>query len=277
MAKISEILAEGSTYSYEFFPPKDDIQAAALEKTIGQLAVTDPDFISVTYGALGNTRETTRDIVITQNARWSFPAMAHLTCVAQSRSELTDLIDEYAANDVENILALRGDGDQPGDFAHAIDLTAYIKDRLPGMTVGVAAHPEVHPDSPGRHSDRDHLVAKLEVADFAITQFFFEAGHYRRLVNELGALGNNKPIIPGIMLFTSADGLRRMSAMNNTSLPPALAAKLGAMSDPADTAKLAIETAAELIDELRADDVPGVHIYTLNKSGPALELKSLVG
>jgi methylenetetrahydrofolate reductase (NADPH) len=276
MSKIASILENGPTYSYEFFPPKDIAQATVLTATIGELAVTQPDFISVTYGALGNTRETTKNTVIEQNGRWAFPTMAHLTCVGQRREEIVGLIDEYASSGLENILALRGDGDEPGDFPHAIHLAEFIKDRYPAMSVGVAAHPEIHPDSSSRKQDRATLAAKLEVADFAITQFFFDADHYHRLVDELDALGSNKPIVPGVMLFTTSAGLIRMADMNNTSLPTALIAELDTLDKPADVSKLAIETAADLISDLSDYDIPGVHIYTLNKSGPALALTELL-
>lgn len=272
MAKIANLLEQGPTYSYEFSPPKDDAQAASLNGTIEALEVTYPDFTSITYGALGNTRDTTRDVAIAQNEIRDFPMMAHLTCVGQSRSEITGLVDAYIDGGLENILALRGDGDDPSDFAHAVDLVEYIRGRYPSLSLGVAAHPEVHPSSPSRKQDREHLAAKLEVADFAITQFFFDADHYRRLVEELDALGNDKPVLPGIMLFVSAAGLHRMAAMNNTSVPGDLAAQLETLDRPDDIGKLAVETAAGLIDELSDYGVPGLHIYTLNRSAPALAL-----
>lgn len=276
MSTIATILEQGPTYSYEFFPPKDSAQAASLATTIGELVVTQPDFISVTYGALGNTRETTKKTVIDQNGLWSFPTMAHLTCVGQQRDELVALVDEYADAGLENILALRGDGDETGDFPHAIDLAAFIKDDYPTMSVGVAAHPEIHPASSSRKLDRETLAAKLEIADFAITQFFFDADHYHRLVDELDALGNTKPIVPGIMLFASAAGLTKMADMNNTSLPANLTSELEILDSPSDISKLAVETAADLISELNDYDIPGVHVYTLNRSGPALALKELI-
>lgn len=277
MARIAEILENGPTYSYEFFPPKDDRQSAALAQTIEELSVTDPDFISVTHRAQAGTGDATQEVVVLQNDTRSFPVMAHLTCAGQTGAEVTAIVDGYADDGLENILALRGDSDEHGDFGHAIDLAEFIKGRHPGMSLGVAGHPEVHPDSRSRSEDRRHLAAKLEVADFAITQFFFDADDYRRLVDELDVLDCRKPVIPGIMLFASAAGLRRMAAMNDSSLPSRLTGQLDALDRPEDISKLAVETAAELIDDLGADDVPGLHIYTLNRSQPALELKKLVG
>lgn len=271
MAKIATLLEQGPTYSYEFFPPKNDAQAAALEETIDVLEETVPDFTSITYGALGSTRATTTGVAIAQNEQRDFPMMAHLTSVGQSRAEIGRLVETYIGGGLENILALRGDGDEPGGFEHAVDLAEFIKERDASLSVGVAAHPEVHPRSPSRKEDRERLAAKLEVADFAITQFFFDADHYRRLVEELDSLGNVKPVIPGIMLFASEAGLRRMADMNGTDLPESLTGPLGRLESPEDVGKLAVETAAELIDEL-SGEAPGLHVYTLNRSEPALAL-----
>jgi methylenetetrahydrofolate reductase (NADPH) len=276
MVKIDSILESGGTYSYEFFPPKDDLQAAALEIEIAELAVTRPDFISITYGALGSTREITKELAVSQNTRWDFPTMAHITCVGQDVVEISELVDEYALDGLENLLALRGDGEKTGDFAHAIDLVTFIKNRHPFMSVGVAAHPETHPESRTRMEDRQRLAAKLEVADFAITQFFFDTDHYCRLVDELDALGSNKPIIPGIMLFNSVNGLVRMARMNNTSLPKTFIERLESVNNQADLGKLAVESAVQMVDVLNDYGAPGFHIYTLNKSRPALELKKLI-
>lgn len=276
MTEIANILEAGPTFSYEFFPPRNEVQAAVLESAIRELAITNPDFISITYGAMGRTRDITREIAIDNNHLWGFPTMAHLTCVGQSRDEILDSIDTYAIEGVENILALRGDGEAPGDFEHAIELVSIIKYHYPNMSVGVAAHPEVHPDSPGRKQDREYLAAKLGVADFAITQFFFHADDYRRLIEELDELGINKPVIPGIMLFASVPGLTKMANLNNTALPMALTEKLEVFDSPADIGKIAVEAAAQLIDDLSDYDVPGLHIYTMNRSQPALQLKKLL-
>lgn len=272
MAKIAEILANNSpTISYEFFPPKGAAQAANLERTIGSLAATEPDFISITYGALGSTRETTRDIAIEQNRQLPFPVMAHLTCAGQTRSDIMKLLAAYEEGGLENILALRGDG-QPGDIQHAIDLVELIKNRHPSMSVGVAAHPEGHPNSPSLKTDRQHLAEKLQAADFAITQFFFDAGAYYRLVEQLDTLDCRKPVIPGIMLFASAVGLKKMAELNNTAIPEGLTTALDGLTNPQDIGKLALDTAIELAHDLRDQGAPGLHVYTLNRSQPAVDL-----
>lgn len=277
MAQIAEILKDRQTFSYEFHPPKNETQVEALQTALGELSATDPDFISITYGALGSTRETTRDIAIAENAHYTFPVMAHLTCEDHSKTDISNLLQEYSVGGLENILALRGDGSQAGEFEHAIDLVEFIKQSYPRMSVGVAAHPEIHPDSTSRPEDRSRLAAKLELADFALTQFFFNPDPYKSLVDELDSLGCTKPVIPGIMLFGSAQGLYRMAGLNNTFLPPELVEQLDTLSKPSDIAKLAVETSVNIVKGLEAYDIPGLHIYTLNKSEPAMELQKAIG
>ncbi|MSY91410.1 MAG: 5,10-methylenetetrahydrofolate reductase, partial [Actinobacteria bacterium] len=193
MTYISDLLAAGRTCSFEFFPPKTDDAARALEQTIAELEPLDPSFVSVTYGAGGSTRERTRDVVINIERNIGITAMAHLTCVGHTRAQLDSLLDEYKAAGVSNILALAGDPivDDNGvvaesEFEFAMELVELIKEKS-GFSIGVAAHPEGHPRSEDLYSDRRHLADKLNVADFAITQFFFEAEPYLRLVDGLSA------------------------------------------------------------------------------------------
>ncbi len=179
MARISDLLAAGRTSSFEFFPPKTDEAARGLEKTIGELAPLDPSFVSVTYGAGGSTRDRTRDIVIHIQRDAGITAMAHLTCIAHDPEDLVSLLRQYQEAGIENILSLAGDppDEAPatvGELRYASELIELIH-MVGDFCVGVAAHPELHPRSGGdRGHDRDHLAAKLELADFAITQFFFE-------------------------------------------------------------------------------------------------------
>jgi methylenetetrahydrofolate reductase (NADPH) len=202
MTRIADLLASGRTCSFEFFPPKTDEAARALEQTIADLAPLDPSFVSVTYGAGGSTRERTRDVVINIEQNIGITAMAHLTCVGHTRSEIDSLLDEYKAAGVANILALAGDPlvDDSGDvaeseFGFATELVELIADKG-DFSIGVAAHPEGHPRSPDLYSDRRHLAEKLNMADFAITQFFFEPEPYLRLVEGLAAFGCMKPVLP---------------------------------------------------------------------------------
>lgn len=272
MTLIADLLRTGPTRSLEFFPPRTDEAERQFERALGELAVLGPSFASVTYGALGSTQERTREIVVRMNAEHAFPTMAHLTCVGHTRAEIAALLDEYARRGVRNILALGGDppadGRQPGgDFAHAIELVEIVRAHPAGFCVGVAAHPELHPRSGDRASDRRHLAAKLRLADFGISQFFFRVSEYERMVEELAALGCDRPVLPGVMPIVSASGLRRMAEMNRTSIPPRLGARLDAADDDADAvAAIGVEVATELCRDLIAAGAPGLHLYTLNRS-----------
>lgn len=272
MTRIAELLADHQTYSYEFFPPKDAAQAECLNDAVEALTATEPDFVSVTCGALGSGQSFTHDTVVGMQQR-GLTAMPHVTCISQSREHITDTISTYTAAGINNILALHGDGAVSGDFDHAIDLVSHIRSTQPSLSIGVAAHPEVHPSSANRATDRQHLAAKLKLADFALTQFFFQANAYARLVDELDALDCRKPIIPGVILFNNAAGLQRIAGLNNTNLPAALTEQLD-KTKQTDIGKLAVETAFKLIDDLRHQGIPGIHIYTLNRASAALELYS---
>ena len=282
MTYIRDLLAEGRTVSFEFFPPKTDEAERQLEKAIRELEPLNPSFVSVTYGAGGSTRERTRDIVIGIERDTSLTAMAHLTCVGHTRAEVVDLLGEYQDGQVHNILALAGDpptdgSDPEGDFRYAIELVELVRESG-DFSVGVAAHPEGHPRSVDMASDRRHLAAKLEVADFAITQFFFRADDHLRMVDELGALGCDTPVIPGIMPVTNARQVQRFAELSGAEFPVDLAARLEAVADdPAAVRAIGVEVATELCERLLAEGVPGLHFYTLNRSTATREIAANLG
>jgi methylenetetrahydrofolate reductase (NADPH) len=284
MTKIADLLAVGPTSSFEFFPPKTDDAARELEKTIGELEALEPSFVSVTYGAGGSTRERTRDIVIHIERDTGITAMAHLTCVGHTRQELVSLLEEYREAGISNILALAGDppADMPdegewGDVAHALDLVRLIHE-VGDFSVGVAAHPEGHPRSPDMDHDRRHLAAKLAEADFAITQFFFEAEPYLRMVDELAARGCHTPVLPGIMPVTNARQIARFAQLAGAEFPSHLAARFEALGDDGAAVRaLGVELATELCQELLDNGVPGLHFYTLNRSTATREIAANLG
>jgi methylenetetrahydrofolate reductase (NADPH) len=282
MTRIADLLAAGPTTSFEFFPPKTDAAAVQLEKAVQELAPLQPSFVSVTYGALGSTRDRTREVVTRINDDHPFPAMAHLTCVGHTRAEVVALLETYAAAGVRNVLALGGDPpadgrDPGGEFTHACELLELVQ-AVGGFSVGVAAHPELHPRSPDRVSDRRYLAEKLAAADFAVTQFFFDAAHYVELLDELAALGVDKPVIPGVLPVTNVAGLRRMAAMNGTDVPAALVARLDAVADdPAAVAAIGVEVAVELCTALLAAGAPGLHLYTMNRSSSIRAVLAALG
>ncbi|MGB6057860.1 MAG: methylenetetrahydrofolate reductase [Microthrixaceae bacterium] len=285
MSRIADIIADanGPTLSVEFFPPKTPAGDATLNRTIDELRTLSPSFVSVTYGAGGSTRERTRDLVVDINATEGYPAMAHLTCVGHTKNELNELIDDYSASGVDNILALGGDppadgSPVPGDFTYAIELVELVRERAPHMSVAVAAHPECHPRSIDIAEDRRHLARKLAAADFALTQFFFDADNYFRMIDELEARpeGCRTPILPGIMPLTNLAGIERMSKMSGTTFPVETAARLEAASE-ADRLKMVVEEAALLSQALLDGGAPGLHLYGLNRSETVLGIVKALG
>jgi methylenetetrahydrofolate reductase (NADPH) len=283
MTRIDDLLAAGPTLSFEFFPPKTDEAERQLEKTIHELAPLAPSFVSVTYGALGSTRDRTKDIVVRFNHEQPFPCMAHLTCVGHTRGEVVALLDEYQQAGVRNILALAGDppddgSDPGGDFTYAMQLVELVREHPGGFSIGVAAQPELHPRSPDRASDRRHFAAKLEAADFAVTNFFFLVDDYLQLVDEVADAGSTKPILPGIMPAISVPGLVRMAAMNGTTIPPALlAAYEAAEGRPDEVRRVAVESSTELARALLEAGAPGLHLYALNRSAAVLQIVGNLG
>jgi methylenetetrahydrofolate reductase (NADPH) len=283
MTRISDLLDTGPTLSFEFFPPKTDEAERTLEKTVADLAELRPSFVSVTYGALGSTRERTRDVVTRINREQAFPAMPHLTCVGHTRADIAELLDHYAESGIDNILALGGDppadGSTPeGDFEHASELVEQVRAHPHGFAIGVAAHPELHPRSADRVSDRRHLAAKLEAADFAMTQFFFTVDDYLRLVDELGELGVDKPVLAGVMPVATVAGVRRMAGMNGSAIPEPLLERLVAVEDqPEAVRQIGVEVASELGAALLAEDAPGLHLYALNRSESVREVYANLG
>lgn len=282
MAKIRDLLARGRTFSFEFFPPKTDEQQATLVRTLRALEPLQPSFVSVTYGAGGSTRERTHDLVVGMLRTTSLNPMAHLTCVSHTRLELAEILVGYRRAGVENLMALGGDPPKdrdapPGELQFAIELVELAL-AIGGFSIGVAAHPEGHPRSPDLATDRAQLARKLELADFAVTQFFFRGEDYLRLVDELSALGVHKPVIPGIMPVTNVRQVQRFAELSGAEFPPDLAERLYAVADsPEEVRRIGVETATELCQKLLAEGVPGLHFYTLNMSKATREICANLG
>jgi methylenetetrahydrofolate reductase (NADPH) len=285
VTRIAELLASGGpTVSLEFSPPKDDEAEAQLVAVLDELApAIGPSFASVTYGALGSTRDRTRDVVVRFNRDHDFPTMAHLTCVGHRKSDINELLDHYAANGVCNILALGGDppadgSDPGGDFEHAMQLVEIVRDHPGDFSVGVAAHPEKHPRSPSPETDRRFLAEKLSVADFAVTQFFWSVEPYQRLLDDLAALGCHKPVIPGVMLFINIHSMRRMSELNDTTIPDELWQRcLEVDGDPRAVRLLGTEVCERISRGLLDAGAPDLHLYTMNRATAAIDLVDRLG
>jgi methylenetetrahydrofolate reductase (NADPH) len=253
-----------------------------LSRTLRRLEPLRPSYVSVTYGAGGSTRERTHDLVVEINRDTSMTAMAHLTCAAHTRAELVEIVTRYRDAGIENILCLGGDPPAdldlpPGELAYAVELVELVRD-IGDFSVGVAAHPEPHPKSPSRESDRYWTARKLEKADFAITQFFFEAEHYFDLVAGLRANGVDKPVLPGIMPATNLRSITRMAELQGSGFPKWLADKLYAVGDDKDAVReVGIAEATKLCQALLDGGAPGLHFYTLNRSTATREIFTRLG
>jgi methylenetetrahydrofolate reductase (NADPH) len=281
MARIADLLAAGRTFSFEFFPPKTDGAQLSLGRAIGELEPLAPSFVSVTYGAGGSTRQRTHAVVSWMRKETTLTPMAHLTCQGHVRAEIREILNDYAADGVENILALGGDvpadGEPaPSDYTYASDL---LEDVVADgrFSVGIAAHPELHPRSPDRATDRKFLAAKLSRADFAITQFFFDLDVYVQMVNELADLGVTKPILPGIMPVTNKSQIRRMAELSGAAFPAWLAERLDRTDDAEEIRRIGVDAATELCQGLLDAGAPGLHFYTMNRSTATREIYANLG
>lgn len=264
--------------SFEFFPPRTDEAEAGLWRAITRLAPLEPDFVSVTYGAGGSTRERTHRTVQRILAETNLTPAAHLTCVEASRDEVDAVVDSYHAAGVRHIVALRGD--PPGDagiggvyqpradgYANATELTAAVN-RRGGFEVSVGCYPEGHPESPSLAHDIEVLKAKIDAgATRAISQFFFDMDAFLRFRDRVRAAGITIPLIPGIMPVSNFTGLKRMSAACGASVPAWLEAHFDGLDDDPETRKLlAASVAAETCARLQEEGFQDFHFYTLNRA-----------
>lgn len=278
---------EGTSYSFEFFPPKDDAGEQTLWEAIRHLERIRPTFVSVTYGAGGSTRDRTVRVTGRIAHETTLTPMAHLTCVGSSVSDLRQVVGEYADAGIRNVLALRGDPPggpgtpwtaHPEGLNHADEVVALVRS-LGSFTVGVAAFPDGHPESSGLDQDADVLVRKADAgAEFAVTQFVFDADSYLRLRDRVVARGRTLPIIPGLMPVTSFSQVRRMATMSGTPLPDAVISRLEIVADdPVAIREVGVQIATELAQRLLAEGAPGLHFYTMNRSLATLKVYANLG
>ncbi len=276
------------TVSVEFFPPKDDAGEARLWEASSALETIAPDFISVTYGAGGSTRDRTIQITKEITKRTGRGTVAHLTCVGSTKDELLEILSQYKGAGIKSILALRGDPvggpaanwvTTDGGFDHA-DQLVELAISQGGFDVGVAAFPDGHPASSGNsEKDIDVLIRKEQLgATFATTQFFFESSKWETLVSKLSARGSNLPIIAGILPITNVKQLNRMAELGGTPIPGDISKLFNEISeDPDVVRKVGAELATKLCAELIALKVPGLHFYTMNTASATLEICTNLG
>lgn len=283
---IRDLLAEGKpSFSFEFFPPKNDEAAAQLQRTIAELSELEPTFVTVTYGAGGTTREKTIDIVSRIKQETGIEAMAHLTCVGSTREELREVLRRLTASGVENILALRGDPPKgetafravEGGFSYANELVTFIREELgESVCIGGAGYPEKHVECANPAVDMNHLKRKVDAGlDFITTQLFFDNRVYFEFVERARSCGIDVPIVPGIMPITNASGVERMTAMCGATLPFKLAAELNRRRNDAQAVQqLGVAHATAQCMDLLMGGAPGIHFYTLNRSTATSEIYS---
>jgi methylenetetrahydrofolate reductase (NADPH) len=266
----------------EFFPPKDDAGVSALRETALLAKKIAPDFVSVTYGAGGSTRERTAQVSRMLRDEIGFTVMPHLTCVGHSRTDLNGIADQLYAGGYRNIMTLRGDPPKgqtefvpyQDGLRYASDLAALLKARHPDFCLGVGGYPEKHPEAPSAEADLDNLKRKVDAgASFITTQLFFDNDHYYRFVDRCRARGITVPIVPGIMPVLSLKQIRRFTEMCGATLPQRFVTRLEAAGETPDIVEtIGIEWSLTQIRDLLARGAPGYHLYILNRARSALAL-----
>lgn len=277
--KVIDALNRGKpTLSFEFFPPKTEEQEKHLFAVIAQLSQYKPDFVSVTYGAMGTTREKTFFWASEIKKRFAIEPVAHLTCVAAARDDIARQVDELEAMGIENILALRGDppdGEKefvpPADgFKYAKELIAFIKQRKPHFCLGAAGFPEGHPRAQTVEQDIEYLKQKIDAgADYVITQLFFDNRFFFDFTERCRQAGIRVPIIPGLMPITNLKQIQKITRLCGAAFPKDLYEKLEKnQHDPAAVGEIGAEHALAQSRELLGSGAPGLHFFVMNQAGP---------
>jgi methylenetetrahydrofolate reductase (NADPH) len=284
--------AEPLCVSFEFFPPKSEAMATRLWDTVKRLEPMAPDFVSVTYGAGGSTRERTHDTVRRIAAETTLRPAAHLTCVSATKEEVLAIAEAYWQAGVKHIVALRGDPPagmgakyepHPGGFLDSVDLIRGLRAHRPELgkcfEISVSCYPELHPENRGWEAEIAYLKAKQDAgADRAITQFFFEPEVYFEFLDRARAGGVTLPIVPGIMLQPNFTGLKRISSLCGATVPHWLERLYEGLEEDDETRDLVTATvAAELCHKLHERGVRDFHFYTLNRASLALSTCRLLG
>ena len=288
LERRSRIVGNGDIeVSFEFFPPKTERMEEALWASIARLAPLSPQFVSVTYGAGGSTRERTHNTVSRIVKETALKPAAHLTCVNATREEVDQVVRDYAAAGIKHIVALRGDPPagvgttyqpHPGGYAQAADLVAGIK-KVGGFEVSVGGYPEKHPESPNFEADIAYLKAKVDAgADRIITQFFFDNAHYLRFLERVRAAGIWCPVLPGIVPIHNFKQVAGFAGKTGATMPAWMARRFEGLDDDQATSHLvAAAVAAEQVMDLVDHGVRQFHFYTLNRADLVYAICHLLG
>ena len=267
-------------FSLEFFPPKNDAGGERILKTAGILKPYNPDFVSITYGAGGSTRETTMQYARILKNDFGFEVMPHLTCVGHTQDELLKILEDFSEEGFCNIMALRGDPPQgetqfqpvKGGLSFATELVALIRKYFPHFGIGVGGYPEKHPESPSKNQDLYHLKEKVDAgADFITTQLFFDNEVYFQFVKDCKANQIDIPVLPGLLPALSMGQVQRFCKMCEATLPDTLRDRLQESTE-ADQPGVGSNWAKEQVKELLDGGAPGFHLYALNQSAASVEI-----
>lgn len=272
--------------SVEVFPPKKDDEVNKLYKTINELNIIKPDFVSVTYGAGGSTREKTVEISSKIKNEIKMEVMAHLTCVNSTKEEIGNVITQLKEKNIENILALRGDPPQGqknftktiGGFGYANELVAYIRSRNEEWSIGVAGYPEGHIEAKSLEEDIKNLKRKVDNgADFIICQLYYDNKDFFRFLDLTQKEGINVPIIPGIFPILNFNTIKKITSLCGAKIPSILLEKLEKYQDnPEEVEKIGIDYSINQILELLENGVAGIHFYSMNKSKATITIYNTI-
>ena len=275
--------AFGRSFSFEFFPPKTAEGTTALAEARARLAALGPDYVSVTFGAGGSTREGTLETVLACQAD-GLAVAPHLSCIGSTRESIAELLATYRGHGIDRIVALRGDlpsgMGRAGEFRYANELVAFIRESTGDhFTIEVAAYPEFHPQAPSARVDLDNFRRKVEAgANGAITQYFYNADAYLRFVDSCERRGLRLPIVPGLMPITNYSQLARFSDMCGAEIPRWIRRRLeGFGDDRAAIRAFGHDVTVELARRLLDAGAPGLHVYTMNRAEPTLALWEALG
>ena len=273
--KISQILKSERSISFEFFPPRTERGSRSFFRALDRLSVFRPSFVSVTYGAGGSTKEVTEEMVVRVLRDTPLLPMAHLTCSAQTRCEVDQVLRRLESAGIENVLALRGDPPKGSDrfepaadgFAHSTELIRHIRANY-DLGIGAACYPETHPEAASPGADLEFAKMKIELgAEFLVSQLFFDNADFFDFLDRARQAGLEVPIVAGIMPILSASQIRRMTALCGAGIPPALDRKLSKHDGDDDAVReLGIEHATRQVRELWDNGADGVHFYALNRA-----------
>lgn len=271
--KISDMIKKGRPLlSFEFFPPKTSESENVLHETVETLKRFNPDFVSVTYGAGGTTRDRTLHWTLDIRDRYGLDVMMHLTCIASSRKELEEIVITLKAAGIKNILALRGDPPEnfsseeiKRDFSFAFELVEFLREHN-GFSIGVAGYPEGHLEAPSMLQDIEYLKKKVDAgAEFVITQIFFDNRYFLDFVEKAVAAGIDVPIIPGIMPIINLGQVQKFTSMCGATVPARLVRRMEG-KDPSNTLQIGVDYAVRQCRELLDAGAKGLHFYTLNRN-----------